>query len=379
MFRVVGLALAAAACVVIALPEEAEARCCSCRLASNNNHKGTRTLIKAQHRSTQTRVHGWLDELERAVVEALRLQTQQLSNYHKLGIEAMERIADAVQQNEALRLRQELRARAESEGRYDPDPTGCLTVERGGYPGRGAAPEAAELRNGDAAREPLPESPARSEGGAEFAAQQRDLRDGLGQKGISTTDLKAWLEGGTVERSPDRARATALLVQNMIDPMPPPEPTEERRDTPGGLVEDIERDGIRVRHSLVREAVSYALGLREGQTAPNGAAIRPGETMAKFAAQGLFFGELPEGARAVSELEALDVLTTFHHEPQAEESARRETELTSRNLMKRVYEVGALNARIAYLQLEVDSRRLMLEAAQLAAATPRPALQHAKP
>ena len=377
MIRAVGLALAAVACIGIALPEEAEARCCGCRWASNANHSKTRTIIKAQHRTTQTRVHGWLDELERAVVEALRLQTEQFSNYQKLQIEASERIADAIQQNEALRLRQEMRARAESEGRYDPDPTGCLTVERGGYPGRGAAPEAKELRSGDAAREPLPESPERSKGGAEFAAQQRDLRDGLERKGLSTTDLKGWLEGGTVERNRDRARATALMVQNMIDPMPPPEPTEERKDTPAGLVEDIQRDGVRVRHSLVREAMSYALALREGQTAPNGAAIRPGATMAKFAAQGLFFGELPAGA--VSELEALDVMTTYHHEPQAEESARRETELTARNLMKRVYEATALNARIAYLQLEVDSRRLMLEAAQLAAATPKPAVQHAKP
>ncbi len=328
-------------------------------------------LVSSEHGDTRRDVRRWIDEMTEAIVEALRQQTSQLSQYDRLQIEAMERLADAQETNEALRLRQEFRASAKAEGRYDPDPNGCLTLERAGYGGTGA-PEAGLESNSESARKPPPETPARTEGSVRYAVERQELRKELEGEGISTTDFRDWWDGTTVERSPERNRGTEALIQNVIDPLQPPELNEELKAAPGYRVLDSEMDGVRVRHSIVREAMAYVLGLREGQTTSPGSggmAIRSGKTMRKFADKGLYLRPLPAGA--VSEMQALDVLTTYHHEPQPEEAAQRESSMTARNYMKRIYETQALHARIAYLQLEVSSRQLLVDATRMAGETPR--------
>ena len=369
MKRVVGSAALAVLFVltsmsVTSIPvREAVAGCCCSPCAPT---------VRSQHNQTRDAVQGWLDELGDRIEETLKLQTEQLSNYAEKQILAMERIADAQDTKAAMRLRQELRARAEGEGRYDPDPNGCLMVEMAGYPGGTSAP--AKPSNSDAATDEMPDTPERYEGSVKFATQLQDAREELEKKGVSTTDFADVLDGDTLGREPERVEGTAMLVQNIIDPMPPPEMTDEQKETPKNLVLDSRLDALRARQSMVRQSFKYALALREGRTigeagTGGGHAIRSPVSLQKIVDKARYYGTLPPGP--VSELQALDVLTTYHHEPQPQEALEREGLLTEKNLLKRIYETNALNARINFLRLEIDNRMLMLAATELAGATPR--------
>lgn len=359
------LLVLSAVAVSLTTSTPAEARCCGCTWASNSNHQETRSQVNL-----------WITELERAVVTAIRESTKQISNYHNKQIEADKRVADAEQQNASLRLRHEFRAKAESEGRYDPDPTGCLVVERAGYPRPGNAPEADAPTLADGARSERLETAARREGGSAYAAEHIQMRAAIEQTGRSTTDWAAVLSEGTLTDpvvKEAEATATAARVQNVIDPAPPPELTPEDRGAPRGAAADQNRDGYRARMSLAREAFAHALALREGQFS-GGVAIRPVGVYRKLAAKSLHPRPISgSDASALSELEALRVATLFHHEPGAAEAlARKDGSMTERNLLERVYEVAALNARISYLRFEQENLRLMLDAAAFAIAVPRP-------
>ncbi len=348
------LVLVAALCAaaVVWHPSTASAHC-SCVAASNRNHDRTRHLVK-----------GWLDELERAVVEALKAQTEQQSNYARLQMESDERIADAQEQARARRERQRQRADAETQGRYDPDPNGCLTVERAGWPGYATAPEASLPDSGTVVRKAPEDSGARSEGGTRYAVQRIANRARLANKGVSTTDVTEYFAPGTTPRDADRVHGARELVQNLVDPLPAPELSEDYKRLPAGAVLDAQLDQVRAQQAVVRETVGYLLAMREGRTAPDGTPLRDPGIMGKFADKALYFTDLPAGA--VSEMQALDLMTAYHHEPQPEEAAQRETALTERNWMSRLHAVAALNARINFLRLEVEVRSALLAATALA-------------
>ena len=349
---VLGVAVCAAA--IVWSPPAADAHC-SCVAASNRNHETTRRQVK-----------NWLDELERAIVEALRAQTEQQSNYARLRMEQAERIADAQEQGEARRERQRQRAIAETEGRYDPDPNGCLTVERAGWPESAGAPEANLPDSGTAVRELPEDSPERSDGGTRYAVKRTETRTALADQGVSTTDVSEYLAPVTTPRREERVRGARELAQNLIDPLPAPELTDEYRRLPAGAVLDTQLDQTRAQQALVRETMAYVLAMREGRTAPDGTPLRSADIMGKFAGKALYFTDLPSGSSAVSEMQALDLLTTYHHEPQPEEAAQRETALTARNWLSRIHAVSALNARINFLRLEIEARAALLSAATLA-------------
>ncbi|MCY4590744.1 MAG: hypothetical protein OXE86_09335 [Alphaproteobacteria bacterium] len=344
----------AAVCAVALVwqPPAASAHC-SCVAASGRNHATTQRLVK-----------GWLDDLERAIVEALRAQTEQLSNYSRLEIEAAERIADAQEQAEARRERQRQRAAAETQGRYDPDPNGCLTVERAGWPAYAGAPEADLPDSGTAVREAVEESPERSEGGARYAVKRAETRTELADKGVSTTDVSEYLAPVTTPRSHERVLGARELAQNLIDPMMAPELTDAYKRVPAGAVLDARLDQVRAQQAVVRETIAYLLAMREGRTAPDGTPLRAPEIMSKFVDKARYFADLPSGA--VSEMQSLDLMTTYHAEPQPEEAAQRETALTERNWLSRLHAVSALNARINFLRLEVETRAALLSAAAFA-------------
>ncbi|MCY4260002.1 MAG: hypothetical protein OXC91_07035, partial [Rhodobacteraceae bacterium] len=85
-------------------------------------------VVAGQHDRTREHVTEATTVAAREIIRGLRAQTRQLSDFLDRQVEADRRMADATAQIDTQRLREEIRARAES-GAFDPSPDSCLQYD----------------------------------------------------------------------------------------------------------------------------------------------------------------------------------------------------------------------------------------------------------
>ena len=293
------------------------------------------------------------------LIEALRLSTGERSAYSDKQIEAQRRFMDAAQQNESERLRQEFRARAES-GEFDPSPNICLLA--GMYRGGGSSgPGAIGTNTGQAAVSATSGAdPAVRQGGAALARSVLDKREQFqGRMGVQdpTVDPGAILMNPTIASGGDDQQALVELMRNMIDPNPPRPVTATEANTPEGVMRAHRRSVQETRNNASREALSMLANMRTPVQPISGSG---GGSFEAYLDDIANYNRPVPSDGMISELQALDIRTLRYYAPKPEVFQARAA-MSDRALLQEILDSISIGNRIAFIQLELDSRRAAVE------------------
>ncbi len=309
---------------------------------------------------TETRQHVTEETTEAAatIVEALRQQSRQNSNYLDRQVEANRRMADGEAQNEARLARSLVRAEAES-GSHDPNPDYCLLVDAAlqpRLPERNLLPGIQNIM-ASATDWSTGKSPPVQENGVRMAAWLRSERERLHDAGgarDATTDWEFALGEATLPMETASYReALTRLIANTVDPFPPRPLSEDDLATPAGLAEAVRRSTTEARNRAAMASIGFALALAEP--------VHAAEPYRTIAARSRRDFEIPE---KLSEVQALDIRISAYDLPTADALELRHSK-TERALLQDLVDIGALNARLAHLRLVQETRNAVVLAAML--------------
>ena len=308
----------------------------------------------------ETRQHVTRETTDAAayIVEALRRHSSQNSKYMDRQVEALERITDGQEQNEAMRLRDRFRAEAES-GKYDPNPDFCHQVDIALESRSGPAPvEATGARisaavAGWSTGAVLPVQVNGARMAAWLAAEREEIRN-AGGSDDATTDWRLATSHPTLQvDDPDVARAIARLIANTVDPVPPSPLTEEDLQTPAGLSEAAWRRATEARNRAAIAAIGQILDIAS-PSQPAG----PYRTIAR---RSRYDESIPD---QISELQILDIRSTSYYSPNVETLEQRHSK-NEKALLQDLLDVQSLNARLNYLRLLQEMRSVVVLASIL--------------
>ena len=316
------------------------------------------STISGYHSETRDHVTEETTEAARQIVDALRSQTKQNSNYLDRQVEANRRIADGEAQNRATMARAIIRAEAES-GQHDPNPDYCLLMDvaaaaelppKNALPGMdGVIGSAADWSAGRAI-------PVR-ENGVKMAAWLADERSRLSEAGgaaDATTDWEFALARTTLPTDDSNYReALTRLIANTVDPFPPRPLGEDDLTSPAGLAEAVRRQVASARN---RAAIA-ALTLRLELATP----VHLSNRYRTIAARSRYSDEVPE---VISEMQALDIRATAYFAPTQDALELRYTK-TETALLQDLIDLQSINARISLHRLEQESRNAVVLSAIL--------------
>lgn len=316
--------------------------------------KSDTSSIKDNTRNTTSEVRNLRNDVReqsRLLMQALRMQTGEQSAYADKQIEAYKRITDAAQQNDTDRVRQQIRAQAES-GQFDPNPDACLLLDL--------------FRNG---------APDGSNGGGGTYAGgiARDRYQDIGRLGAAgaaraMVDIETPVDGvDASERAstflehpsmnlddPEIQEALVAFQIKLAGPIPMTPVPELELNTPEGVARQAAQNTRSTRQSIYDANIAMITNMSD--------TVLDGEQLRKMAE-----GTPYEGSREIkdeaSELQALDVMTVRHYAPPASESG---ASASTGVVMQKLYQISAISARMQYLQLEIDRRNLMTQSAILA-------------
>ncbi|MCY4006136.1 MAG: hypothetical protein OXE84_04810, partial [Rhodobacteraceae bacterium] len=186
--------------------------------------------------------------LTEQMIAAIRANAGQVSGYIDRSIAAFEKIQDASDLNASIRSREEMRARAEG-GRYDPAASACAGLAGVTDSGAGSAfaaprpPTGNDTHNQSRNYERCADANdevCRGENAVNVGIiEDRDEFRDVGGVLDPTSDLRFLLQqptvgAGTATRPERLTEPTFRLVQNLINPVPPPPVTESQATTPAG-------------------------------------------------------------------------------------------------------------------------------------------------
>lgn len=319
--------------------------------------RDVRTGVDGTTRAVQE-VRGEVRDLGNRLIQALRLATGESSAYADRQIEAQRRFTDAAQQNDSERLRQEFRARAES-GEFDPSPNICLLA--GMFRGGGGATAGSIGTNATQAAMSATSGadPAVRQGGAALARAVLDQREQLqGRMGVQdpTVDPAAILMNPTIDAEGENEAALVALMRNMIDPMPPRPVTTMEAMTPEGVMRAHRRTVQETRNNASREVLAMLANMRT-PVQPIGSGS--GSFRAYLDDIANYNRPIPSGG-VISELQAIDIRTLRHYAPRPEVFHARAS-MSDRGLLQELLDAMSISNRIAFLQLELDTRRAAVE------------------
>lgn len=332
--------------------------------ATETTLRSTREAVRNVGRSvdrTTTAVRETRQEVRETgdrIIAALRLFAGETSAYSDKQIESTRRFMDASEQNSSERLREEFRARAES-GDFDPSPNICLLagLYRGGSSG---SPSLGTISTQAAASAASGADPAVRQGGAALARSIIDRRAELQNlMGVQdpTVDPAAILMHPTVSNEGQDSEALEMLMRNMIDPIPPRPVTTAEMLTPEGIIRSHRRTIQETRNNASREVLSMLTNMRT-PVQPLGDTGGGGSFRAYLDDIANYNRPVPDGN--ISELQALDIRTLRHYSPKPEIFQARAA-LSERGLLQEVLDALSISNRLAYISLELDSRRAAVE------------------
>ena len=332
--------------------------------STRNAVRNVQRSVERNNRSTQE-VRQEVRELGNRLIEALRLSTGESSAFADKQIEAQRRFMDAAEQNQSERMRQEFRARAES-GEYDPSPAICLLA--GMFRGEGSAGPGTIGTNASAAAISATsgDDPAVRAGSVALGRSILDKREEVrGSLGVAdpAVDPAGILMNPTIAVTSQDEEALVALMRNMIDPLPPRPVTANEINTPEGMVRAHRRTVQETRNNTSRETLSMLANMRspvQPISSPTG-----GSFEAYIDDIANYNRPIPSDGM-ISELQAIDIRTLRHYSPRPEVFQERAT-LSERGLLQELLDAVSIGNRIAFLQLELDSRRAAVDTQILSA------------
>lgn len=322
--------------------------------------RSTKTAIeqnRAAVRETRNAVNDVRLEVRESadrIIAALRGHSGEQSAYQDKQIEASRRITDAAQQNDSQRLRQEFRAKAES-GENDPAPDLCLLAGlfKDGNGATARQPMGTAVA-GAAAAASGGSDPAVRAGGTALAGSIVAARTefaGLMEYPDPTTESAVILEQPTLPmKTPQDRAAVERLVRNLTDPFPERPVVGEELRTGPGQERAAQRTIKETRIGAAREAIAMVMNMRS-EVGPSEKFLPYIEDISNY--------NRPVGEQ-ISELQQIDIRTLRYYAPTPEKFAERAT-LSEKGLLQTLIDEISLNNRMLYLQLELDSRRAVVE------------------
>ena len=166
-----------------------------------------------------------------------------------------------------------------------------------------------------------------------------------------TVDAAAILQNPTLSMGNDEdRRAAERLVRNLTDPNPPRPVTSAEMQTPAGVARAEARTIQETRNNAGAEVVSMVMNMRTevGPTEPWQPYL---EDISNY--------NRPVGEQ-VSELQAIDIRTLRHYAPKPEVFQERAA-WSEKQLLQEILDVVSIQARMQYIQLEMDSRRAIVD------------------
>ena len=352
----------------------------SCTAAVRSEHGTTRNVITGEHEATRTAIKLAIEEQTADLKEKMEETTQRIILALANGAaqntaviqqqtEAGRRIADAQELNETDRMRQQVRAKAES-GAFDPNPFSCQLLDifeagrGGGAPmsGQGVTQQAVNRINGNDA--------AVQAGGARVARSVVDARDefaGFQGSANPTTDWSLMLNEPTIDLSnPDMQGVLGWVVANSVDATPERAMTEAELSTPEGMARAAEAQQRLARQRAAIETINMSLNMRTPVLTDNG-------TYSGMASDSLYNRPVPE---SLSELQQLDIQTVYHYAPGPNRLNGTNGEdglegMSEKGWLQEIHRITAINARINFIRLELENRSAITSALILAALSDR--------
>lgn len=290
-------------------------------------------------------------ENSRILLQALRMQTGEQSSYADKQIEAQKRFMDAAQQNDTDRVRQQIRAKAES-GEFDPNPDACLLIDLFGGQANvndGMAQGTTIAGIANARRQQI--------GASGVTSASRQMADMVTMVNGQDASVRAgtFLEEPTVDMSVPAVQDAAVAFQlRMAGPFPFAPVPESAMNTPEGIVKYNAQQSRMNRQSIIDE--NWAMVGNMVDPVIDGAQLK------KMAEGTPYEGSRTIGDKA-SELQAIDVMVVRHYAPPASETVGA---VQTGVVIQKLHQLTSLMARMQYMQLELQRRDLITQSAILA-------------
>lgn len=311
--------------------------------------------VKRDVRDLDTRIQQESNRL----IEALRMQTAEGSAYADKQIEGMVRIQDAADMNATNRMRDEVRAQAES-GMFDPSPMTCLLAslfQGGGGSGSGSGATIGKGSNviAKAIYNQTGGDPTVQQGGVTMAAAVLADRAPYKNYSDATTALSILVEDPTIDlSSPDLANVLDRLYRNAINPLPEKPVTEQELKTPAGVARAAAAQRLQARMSSVGEVFAMTINMREPLLQKDG--------YGEYLKHSAYNRAVPD---MISEMQSLDIRTVYHYAKNAEGTTLIDT-MSERDLLKEIRDSLSILTRISYLSLEMQNRQALVDSLTLA-------------
>lgn len=347
----------------------------------SNAHDGTRSVVREEHETTRNAIieaieeqtvdlKDKMEETTLRIIEAMTLAAKENSAHLQQQTEAQRRFTDAQELNATDRMRQDVRATAES-GQFDPNPFSCqlsdiFEASRGsGAPmtGDGVTLKAVNrISGGDADVQA---------GGARVARSVVDARDeyeGFRGSENPTTDWSFMLNSPTIDmEDPEMVEVLGWIVANSIDPLPEREMTDAEMNTPEGMSRAATAQKRIARQRAAIETINMSLNMRTPALTDNG-------TYSGMASDSAYNRNVPQ---QLSELQQLDIRTVYHYAPGPNRingtngQQNGLVHMNEKGWLQELHTIMSINARINYVRLEIENRNAVMNALILASLNER--------
>lgn len=350
---------------------------CASPVQVSNAHDGTRSVVRQEHETTRDAITRAIEEqtedltekmeeTTRRIIEAMALAAAQNTAVVQQQTEAGRRIADAQELNETDRMRQQVRAAAES-GAFDPNPFSCQLLDIFEASRGSGAPLSGDGITGQAVSRITGDDANVRAGGAQLARSVVDARDEYaGYKGSenATTDWSFLLNDPTIDLSdPDMQAVLGWVIANSVDATPERKMTDAELQTPEGMARAAEAQQRLARQRAAIETINMSLNMRTPVLTDNG-------TYRGMAEDSAYNRTVPD---RLSELQMLDIRTVSHYAPGPNRLNGTNGQqnglihMNEKGWLQEIHTVMAINARINYIRLELENRNAITNALILAA------------
>lgn len=312
-----------------------------------------KTAINDMNRDIGTKI----DDLNKTLIEAMRLSTGESSSYADKQIEAGRRFEDASQQNAAQRQRQEFRAEAES-GKFDPAPNACILA--GLFAGQedqpiDTTPGQGSRSGSNVLSQMSGADPAVQEGGPALARSVVDSIEPFAGRSDGTTDISILMENPTLDLNDEATRRVVERnMYNFINPLPPKPITAAELMRPEGVERAARQQMVNSRNSAVMATMVMGTNMRD--------TVVPIDSYKPLIDDSVYNRPTPA---KISELQAIDIRTVAHYAQKPVKGVER-SQMSERALLLNILDVLSIQTRISYLQLEMANRDAVVNAGILA-------------
>jgi hypothetical protein len=349
----------------------------SCTATVRSQHSGTRSLITQEHETTRdaikeaiekqtTELEEKMEDTTLRIIRALTLAAKENSAHVQQQTEAQRRFADAQEVNATDRLRQEIRAEAES-GRFDPNPFSCQLLDMFEAARGSGAPVTGDAVTRQAVNRISGNDENVQAGGAQLARSVVDARDayeGFRGSDNATTDWAFVLNDPTIDLSdPDMQNVLSWIISNSVSATPARSMTEEELATPEGMARAAEAQERIGRQRAAVESINMSINMRTPVHTDDG-------TLAGKAQDSSYNRSVPE---RLSELQILDIETVSHYFPGPNRingtngQQNGLTHMNEKGWLQEIHRIMSIDARINYIRLELENRNAITNALILAA------------